>query len=119
MDTGKHNYAYYEGYEGETEFVLSSGNESIHIWDGYISDIFGDPIIVEKGWKGLTKDYNELTGPYGDNEEPCQISTDEYLADALLYRDHKCAYEESSDVLEELINWLRNHKDSVVFASVN
>ncbi len=34
MDPGKLNdYTYYDGYEGEPEFILSSGDESIHIWD--------------------------------------------------------------------------------------
>lgn len=66
MDTGKLNdYTYYFGYEGEPEFVLSSGDESIHIWDGYINDIFGDPIMDGKGWKGLTRDFNEMTGCIG------------------------------------------------------
>lgn len=119
MDTGKLNdYTYYEGYEGEPEFILSAGDESIHIWDGYINDIFGTPVMDGTGWKGLTRDFNEVTGPF-DADEPCLIDVNEYLDDAIKYRDRMMDYEETPNVLEALINWLNEHADVEVFASVD
>lgn len=119
MDTGKLNdYTYYEGYEGEPEFILSAGDESIHIWDGYINDIFGTPVMDGKGWKGLTRDFNEMIGPF-DSDEPCLINVNEYLDDAIRYRDRMMDYEETPHVLEALINWLNEHADVEVFASVD
>ena len=119
MDTGKLNdYTYYEGYEGEPEFILSDGDEYIHIWDGYIHDIFGTPVMDGKGWKGLTRDFNEMIGPF-DSDEPCLIDVNEYLDDAIKYRDRMMDYEETPNVLEALINWLNEHADVEVFASVD
>jgi len=119
MTTGKLNdYTYYEGYEGEPEFILSAEDESIHIWDGYINDIFGTPVMDGTGWKGLTRDFNEVTGPF-DADEPCLIDVKEYLDDAIKYRDQTMDYEETPNVLEALINWLNEHADVEVFASVD
>ena len=119
MDTGEHNdYSYYEGYEGEPEFILSAGNESIHIWDGYISDIFGDPIMDGKGWKGLTRDFNEMTGPFSGETAPCKINVKEYLDDAETYKGCETSYEESVRVLDSLIKWMSTHLDDDVFANV-
>lgn len=120
MDTGKRDdYTYYDGYEGELEFILSSGDGSIHIWDGYINDIFGNPSIDGKGWKGLTRDYNEMRGPFAEENVPCLIDVTEYLEDAEKQRDKTMDFEESSKVLKVLINWLNDHKTTEVLASVN
>ena len=45
MDIGKtDNYKFYEGYEDEPEVEISADNmETLHIWDGFFEDIFGEP----------------------------------------------------------------------------
>ena len=50
MDIGKLNdTTFYDDYEGEGEIMLSrsssTNTESIHIWDGYFEDIFGNPCL--------------------------------------------------------------------------
>lgn len=44
MGIGKiDNYKFYEGFEGEEEVEFSANDENmetLHIWEGYFSDIF-------------------------------------------------------------------------------
>ncbi|MBQ7567843.1 hypothetical protein IJT17_03470 [bacterium] len=116
MDTGELNdYTYYNGYEGYPEFILSSGDKSMHIWDGYLEDIFGEPPLDGQDWYGLTKDFHEDTGPF-DSFEPCPIDVEAYLSDAISCRGRKMRFEESPAVLEAMISWLSAHKDAEVFA---
>ena len=116
MGTGKDkdDYTFYNGYEGEPELVLFSDNGSLHIWDGYIGDIFGDPDLNNVGWTGFTRDYNEFAGPYDEDCVVCEIDAEEYLADAVNCRGREVDYEESEDALETIIEWLENHKNEEV-----
>ena len=116
MVTGKYNddYTFYKGYEGEPELILTSEDGSIHIWDGYIGDIFGNPIKEKKEWSGFTRDYNEFVGPYDDENIVYSINVIEYLDDAVRCREKKTEFEESSNVLEAIISWLNNHKKTDV-----
>ena len=75
--------------------------------------------VFAKGWTGLTKDFNELTGPYDEEMETCTIDVMTYLDDAVTHRGKIVDYEETPEVLEALINWLNKHKTMVVLASVN
>ncbi len=120
MGTGKQNdnYTFYDGYEGETEVVFTSEQDSLHIWDGYIADIFGEPKINGKGWKGLTRDFNECSGPFSDSETAFQINVKEYLEDAISYKGKEAEFEETSDVLDTLIGWFEDHKDKTIYAMV-
>lgn len=111
MGTGKQNDDFYKGYEGEPEFVLSSGEESIHIWDGYMEDIFGNPIQGEDGWHGFTRDYNEFVGPYEDGCIESYIDLDEYISDAELYSGRDFEYEESSEVLKAIMDFMKKSND--------
>lgn len=70
-----------------------------------------------EGYEG-EQEFNEVTGPF-DADEPCLIDVKEYLDDAIKYRDQTMDYEETPNVLEALINWLNEHADVEVFASVD
>lgn len=51
MDIGnlKNDFAFYEGYEDESEIVLCiEKDEAIHIWEGYFDDIFDSPSLDGK-----------------------------------------------------------------------
>lgn len=57
------NYTYYDGFEGEPEYIfcLYAGDcftEKIHIWDGYFSDIINTIKPTENGWTSLTEYYH-------------------------------------------------------------
>ena len=123
MDAGKHksDYRFYNGYEGEPELTLASGNDELHMWDGYMEDIFGTPIIDKNGWNGFTRDYNELKGPYGDDSIEYALDINEYLKDAIQYRGREFEYEETKEVLEAMILWFekRNADGTTVMARVN
>ena len=69
MGTGKtDNYKFYEGYEDEPEVEISADNmETLHIWDGFIMDIFCEPTLDGKGWHGFTRDYNQFEGAFDDS----------------------------------------------------
>ncbi len=61
----KNNYTFYEGFEGETEIILSILDHkeyNIHIWDGYIDEFFSNAPLNQKEWSGFTKDYQEDIG---------------------------------------------------------
>ena len=53
MGIGKiDNYKFYKGYEDEPEVELSTNKEAmetLHIWDGFFMDIFGEPSLDGKG----------------------------------------------------------------------
>ena len=110
MPTGKQNNdeRFYKGYEGEPELVLSSGEKTLHIWDGYMEDIFGNPIQSAEGWHGLTRDYNEFVGPYADDCIESFIDLREYITDAKLYVNRKFDYEESADVINAIVEFLND-----------
>lgn len=105
MDIGKHreDYTFYEGYEGEEEIIVSLPNASYHFWEGYFDDIFGDPEFSETGWKGFTRDYNELVNAFDDSCIECAVMPEEYLADLMLCKEKKFSYKKTTDVLNCLI----------------
>ncbi len=56
------NYRYYEGFEGEPEYIFCLYNgecliEKIHIWDGYFSDIINTIKPTENHWTSLAEYY--------------------------------------------------------------
>ncbi len=69
-------------------------------------------------WKGLTRDFNEMIGPFAEGEA-CLIDVREYLDDAIMHRNQKMDYDETPNVLETLIKWLNEHETTEVLASVN
>jgi hypothetical protein len=89
MDIGKlkNNYKFYEGFEGETEIILSILDHrefNLHIWEGYIDEIFSNALLNQQKWIGFTRDYQEDDGAFGDMEEH-NIDAKEYLEDIKTY----------------------------------
>ncbi len=120
MDTGKHeNFDYYKGYEGEGEFIVSldSGNGvRYHVWEGYIDDIFENPVFTDQGWQGLTKDYQEMQGAFAEDGIYTSGEPESYLEDLKKYRDKEFAYPETKQVyslLVELFETASKNNDSV------
>ena len=114
MDIGKtDNYTFFEGYEDEPEIELSSNNqdmETLHIWDGFFWDLFGDPSLDGKGWNGFTRDYNQFEGAFGDDSEAVISDIDEYIDDLKIYENRKFDYKETRDVHNLLLSWLNRAK---------
>lgn len=121
MDAEKldNDYRFYKGFEGEPELIFRSGKRSIHIWEGYIDDIFSEPILSDGRMSGLTLDYHELIGPFSDDSVECAINVDEYLKDCRRYEGRLFKFKESSFVLDAIINWLEERRNSEVAALVN
>ena len=114
MDLGKtDNYTFYEGYEDEPEIELSSNNpsmETLHFWDGFFLDLFGEPSLDGKGWNGFTRDYNQCEGAFGDDSEAVISDIDEYIDDLKIYENRKFDYEKTRDVYNLLLSWLNKAK---------
>lgn len=106
MDTGRHeNYVYFNGYEGEAELVVSiksNSSETFHIWEGYIDDIFSGAPFCDDGWKGLTRDYQEMRGPFSENGLYEVTDAKEYYEDLITYENADFDYPESAEVLNVL-----------------
>jgi hypothetical protein len=112
MDIGKLNdTTFYDEYEGEGEIILSrsssTNTESIHIWDGYFEDIFGNPVYHNAGWEGFTKDYQELVRTFDGDEQIPAIAISEYLSDLENYESHEFAYAETRECLMLLISFFK------------
>jgi len=114
MAIGKQNKdnRFYKGYEGEEEVIFLAGERTLHIWEGYFGDIFGNPIEKEEGWSGFTKDYNEFSGPFEDGCIEYLLNIPEYLADAKEYVGRKFDFGESAQVLDAIILFLVEAKQS-------
>ena len=114
MDIGKtDNYTFYEGFEGETEIELSSNNqnmETLHIWDGFFWDLFGEPSLDGKGWNGFTRDYNQFEGAFGDDSEAVISDIDEYINDLKIYENREFKFSNTRDVYNLLLSWLNKAK---------
>ena len=114
MDIGKtDNYTFYEGFEGETEIELSSNNqnmETLHIWDGFFLDLFGEPSLDGKGWNGFTRDYNQFEGAFGDDSEAVISDIDEYINDLKIYENREFKFSNTRDVYNLLLSWLNKAK---------
>ena len=114
MDIGKtDNYTFYEGYDDEPEIELSSNNqdmETLHIWDGFFWDLFGEPSLDGKGWNGFTRDYNQFEGAFGDDSEAVISDIDEYINDLKIYENREFKFSNTRDVYNLLLSWLNKAK---------
>lgn len=108
MDTGKQNdYTFYMGYEGEPELIVwtsAKNTKIIHVWDGYLTDIFDNAALSDAGWCGLTRDYQEDLGAFANPTEYKVENTVEYLNDLKQYFGCAFRFEETENVLELLIS---------------
>lgn len=117
MDIGKikNNNIYYDGYEGETEIVLSineSKDLNMHVWEGYFDDIFGEPSLVGDGWRGFTRDIHQMERIFSNEEFNMIVDVSEYLEDLITYKDKTFRYEESAEVLNMLITFFEYVKQN-------
>ena len=110
MDTKKiDNYKFYEGYDFEPEVELTSNietMETLHIWDGFFMDIFGEPSLDGKGWNGFTRDYNQCEGAFDDSGEATITDLQEYIDDLKIYENRKFKFEDTTEVYELILAWL-------------
>ena len=110
MDIGKiDNYKFYKGYEDEPEIEFSTScenMETLHIWDGFFMDIFGEPSLDGKGWHGFTRDYNQCEGAFDDDGEAVISNLQEYIDDLKIYENRKFRFEETKEVYELICSWL-------------
>lgn len=119
MDTGKlnNNTMFFDGFEDEPSISLTSMDSTITVWEGYVEDILDEP-YMNREWKGFTKDYNEMIRTFGDINPYTIESPAEYLSDLQLYEEKEMDFEESTQVLHLLIEFLSltvvNHSAVVV-----
>ena len=106
MATGKHDTEFYDGYEGEPEYILEREDAaSLHIWEGYLSDIMDPPCAAP--WKGFTRDYEECVRTY-DTTEPVAIDVQEYLDDLRGYAGRTFEFADSNAVRERICDFLQD-----------
>lgn len=122
MDIGKliNNDLFYKGFEDEPEielFIEEHPKYNIHIWDGYISDIFGDPIFDGNEWTGFTRDFQQEVNTYG--EKDVKINIDEYLNDLYIYKERVFRFEETRDCYDLLCAFLEYAKQEGKTVKVN
>ena len=105
MDTGKRirDYQFYEGFDGEGDLIVCTETREMHIWDGYIEDIFGKAEFEDNGWHGLTRDYQENKGVFNDMGVEVEVDALEYLCDLKNRKRAKYHYEETAAVLDQMI----------------
>lgn len=115
MDIGKLNIKlnFIEGYDGEPylSFKIKHSNEAaLNIWEGLIADLLENPDMTGNEWKGLTRDYHELKGIWADNYEETEIDVTEYLDDLTYYVKNSFDYEETTEMLKSLLEYLNYAK---------
>lgn len=118
---GTHDTEFYDGYEGEPEYVLErSDGASLHIWEGYLSDIMDPPCAAP--WRGFTRDYEECVRTYDDDAaEPVALDAQEYLDDLRGYAGRSFEFAESEAARERICDFLQNAiaKHHSVHAALN
>ena len=114
MDIGKlkNNEVYCEPDFCDDEIILSLKEQpefNLHIWDGYIRDLFGDPPMHGMGWKGFTRDYQEIMGAFSGKSNNCIELPDleEYLVDILQYAKKQFRFKETREVFNLIYDFLR------------
>ena len=97
----------------EPDIILSlkeSPEYNLYIWEGYIGEIFEDPIFTDKNWVGFTRDYHEGVGAWEDVTEIENV--DEYIWDMLRYKDRKFDWEETPEVFNLIVDFLAYAKQT-------
>jgi hypothetical protein len=116
----KNNSKFYDGYEDEAEIELYFSEDTefnIHIWCGYIRDIYDEPIFNGNEWTGFTRDYQQEVRTY--DSENTIIDVSEYLNDLLNYKDKHFRLEETHDCFHLLRSFLEYAKQNNVTVKVN
>ncbi|MCC8014546.1 MAG: hypothetical protein LIO87_05070 [Eubacterium sp.] len=111
MDTGKfkNNIKFYNGYEDEPEItleIIENPQYNIHIWDGNFTFIFGNPNLDGNGWKGFTRDYNQMENVFGGDDEYLLNDIKEYLDDLLAYSNKTFENRETKECYKLICDFL-------------
>ena len=111
MDTGRiiDNFKFYHGFEGETEVIFQNSVMRIHVWEGYVDDIVGNPPLDGMGWHGLTRDYNQMEGPFSNDSG--EVDSGEYLSDLKTYLNKHFDTPTSKELLLQLIELFQTSVD--------
>jgi hypothetical protein len=122
MDIGMlvNNSEFYDGFEDEHEielFINEDAELNIHIWEGYFSDIFGEPSFDREGWYGFTRDFQQCERTF--EEKDVDINVDEYLLDLLNYKNKTFRFEETKDCYELMRTFLEYAKANSKTVKVN
>ena len=120
MDIGKlrKNNSFYVGYEDEPGIALSLVDlpeMQVQLWEGYLEDILETADISEEELLGFTKEYQECAGIFGEEESEL-IDADTYLKDLMKYDGNGFQYEETSEclnLLEEFLAYARENKSRI------
>ncbi len=110
MDIGmlRKNDSFYTGYEDEPGIMLSlvdCPECCIRLWEGYLEDILETAVIPGQDISGFTREYQECTGVFGDEESEI-IDAEVYLKDLMNYTGNDFQYEETTDCLQLLQEFL-------------
>lgn len=122
MDIGKlvNNTVFYDGFEDEPEvelFIAESPEYNIHIWVGYIRDIYDKPVFDGNEWTGFTRDYQQEVRTY--EEKDTEIDIKEYYNDLLKYNDKHFRLEDTKKCYELIRNFLEYAKENGKTVKVN
>ncbi len=122
MDAKKiiNNTTFYNGFEGEPEielFIADNPEFNIHIWDGYISDIFDTPNFDGNEWKGFTRDYQQEVRTYDEKDVPIDI--EEYYLDLMNYKNKHFRFEETRECFDLIAELFEYAKENSLGVKVN
>lgn len=106
----KNNDYFYKDYadDFEPKLIIRLKNKpeyNLAIWEGYVDDILDMAKCGIDGWKGFTKDNQEVVRTF-DSNDPVQIETTEYLNDLKNYEKNEFKFDESKECLYLMINFL-------------
>ena len=121
IENFKNNWRFYDGFEGETEIILAivqNKNLNIHIWEGYFDSIFGSPVLDGGGWRGFTRDYNQMERSFG-NDDYVIKNIDEYFHDFLIYADKNYDDPEIAECYRLLRDFLKFAMDNNYYIYVH
>lgn len=109
------NDKFYQGFEGEPEVIfqlLDDNNISVHVWDGYISDMMRNQPGTDDDYRlGLSRDWNTLQGPYADKAINL-IDVDEYYNDLIRIENMQFEFEDTKEVYKLIMFFLKLAKDN-------
>lgn len=95
------DFRFYHGFEGETEVIFMTSAERVHVWEGYLDNLVGNPPLDGAGWHGLTRDYCQMEGPFSGGCD--EVDSAEYLRDLKTYADKRFEWEENGELLSKLM----------------
>jgi len=110
------NEKYSDTLDGiDIEFTYSELSDyRLLIYEGYFSDIFGEPDFSKNEWVGFTRDYQQMEKTFEFfSNKPVKIDDiDEYLSDLYTYKEkmNEHEYEESREVYKLICYFLEYAK---------